>query len=64
MVFEDDLGGGTECIRCHELPDGRHLVHCTGTGDWLVPAGLDAVAMCEDAAHGCYTAAGFDSPYA
>lgn len=67
VVFVDDLGGGSECIRAHRLDDGRHVVHCTGTGDWLIPAtvsGEAVVEMCEQAAHECYVAAGFDSPYA
>lgn len=63
-VFYDDLGGGSEAIEAFRLPDGRHLVRCTGTGGWLIPAGVDAKAMCEAEAHGVYVAAGWDSPYA
>lgn len=64
VVFEDDLGGGSECIRAHRLGDGRALVHCTGTGNWLIPAGVDVEGLCEREAHQCYVAAGFNSPYA
>jgi hypothetical protein len=62
-TFYDDLGGGSEAIYCFRLDDGRALVCCTGTGDWLLPADVDAEAMCLRAAHECYVAAGFDSPY-